>query len=153
MANLLDNCAFILNTTALIGTQDTDIDGTPVDMDGFEGVLFVMPVIATSATTDSILGIVGAGSASSAGTFVDYTTATGAVKMLTTGANFGDDMLLVLDLYNPSERWVRPTIFGSSEVMHGSCVSIRYGNRRGVVVQSTATDGVYASANFATPTT
>ena len=151
--NLLDNCAFTLCTTAIISTQDTDIDGTAVDMAGYEGVVFVMNIIDSSATTDSIIGIIGAGSASSAGTFVDYTTATGAVQFDSTAANDGDDRLLVLDLYNVAERWVRPTVFGSSEVMHGECIGIRYKNRKGIVSQSTATDGVAASANFATPTT
>ena len=150
---LLPNSAFTLCSTALISTQDTDIDGTPVDMSGFDGVCFIVPIIASSDTTDSLLGIVGAESNSSAGTYVDYTTGSGCVKYISTGSGGGDDRLVILDIYKPHDRWVRPTIFGTSEVMHGGCIAIQYHSLAGPVAQSTATDKVAASASFVTPTT
>ena len=149
----LKNSNFTVCTTAITGTQDTDIDGTPVDMQGYEGVMFMVPIIATSATSDTLMGIVGAESASSGGTFLDYTTATGQIKFLSTAANLGDDTLVILDIHKPKDRWVRPTLISSSEMMHGSCIAVRYGTREGPTVFSTATDGVSASAVFATPST
>jgi len=150
---LLKNVAFTNCTTAIVSTQDTDIDGTAVDMQGFEGVMFVIPIIASSATTDSLLGIVGAESASSAGTYVDYTSATGQVKYISTGSNGGDDRLVVLDISKPKDRWVRPTIISTSEVMKGNCIAIQYGRVEGPIAQSTGGDKVAASAAFVSPTT
>jgi len=154
---LLDNvkvtCATTPHVADTAAAGDTQIDGTPVDMVGFEGVMYLTHIIDTTGdSTNEYLQIVGLESASSGGTFVSHTTSF-AVRANTTAGSAFDDMAVILDIYNPKDRWQKPRLTSSTGVFRGMCYAIRYNNRRGVCSQTTNADEVCASLNVVTPTT
>ena len=158
---LIDGIRITLCTTPHVadtaGAADSQIDGTALDMDEFDGVMFVTHIIGcTGDTTAEYLQIIGLESASSAGTFVTYTTAFAgrAVSTALAGTEM-DDLCLAVDYRNPKDRWIKPRLTSTTGTMRGACFGIQYKNRKGVVAQTTGVDSFVKEGpyKFATPTT
>ena len=158
---LIDGIRITLCTTPhdvdIGAAGDTQIDGTALDMDEFDGVMFVTHIIGcTGDTTAEYLQIVGIESASSAGTFVSYTTAFAARAVSTALAGTEmDDHVLAVDYRNPKDRWIKPRLTCTTGTFRGACFGIQYKNRKGIVVQTTGVDSFVKEGpyKFATPTT
>jgi hypothetical protein len=102
-----------------------------LDMQGFEGVLFIAKVadvtngsVLTLAAQQSVINDAG-GMATLAGT-VTYTA----------NATDADDDLLVLDVYKPMERYVRAVLTSATQdAVKDGVIAIQYGARKVPITQ------------------
>lgn len=127
--NLLKDCNItrVMNAVAA-GTSAQN--GSAVDMSGYDGVLFVAAFGALTATqvtslkaqqdTDSGMGT----AADLAGTLVGPL------------ADGDGNKCLVLDIYRPKERYVRPVVSrGTANAVIDGVIAIQYRSRKGPVTQ------------------
>lgn len=102
----------------------TDINGTTLDMSGFEGVLFIltMGAITSGAVTSAK---VQQGAAAGMGDAAD---------LLGTGVTIADDddeEVFMLDVPKPRERYVRLVIDrGTQNAVVAAAIAIQYGGRK-----------------------
>ncbi|KAF0097824.1 MAG: hypothetical protein FD144_4773 [Rhodospirillaceae bacterium] len=123
--SLLNDVKITRVAIAAVAAQ-TDIDGDILDMAGYEGVVFIAKL--GDVTDTSALELLAqqndanstSGMASLAGS-----------AAFTAGASSADDMLLVLDVYRPRERYVRPKLKrGTANAVVSGIVAIQYGARK-----------------------
>ena len=102
----------------------TDLEGTAVDMQTFEGVLFVAAFGALTAT--QVTALKAQQCPTSDGTFSDLEdTQVGPLE------DDDDNQLLVLDVKNPLERYVRCVIDrGTADAVVDGVIAIQYGPRK-----------------------
>jgi len=135
--NLLNNCAvdwvLILDAAA----SSTDANSAILDMQGYEGVMFIVPMSDSAATGVATLNVQGNSANSDSG----MATITGAVATATCSTN--DDLngtLLVVDVYKPLERYIQGNITsGTANIAYDAMVAIRYKGHKAPVTQDTAT--------------
>ena len=150
--SLLENSAFsvaIADTTGVPGS--TGLDGTAVDMAGYDGVAFVakLGVIPTGVTTGWVRLYPMVGSSSGA---VTSCTGSGEYAYSTALSTGHDADLLVLDVRKPAHRWVGCHLFkDSTNAVSGNVIAIRYKSSYSPVTQTTA--DVVHSVTTLTPTT
>jgi len=113
----------------------TDINGTVIDMSGFEGVMFVCVMGAiTSTAVTSLKAQQG-----------EQSNLSDAADLAGTGMTIADDddeQVFILDIYRPLERYVRPVVDrGTANAVVQSCIAIQYGARETPVTQG-VTDAV-----------
>lgn len=125
-----------VSNAAAAGTSD--VNGTGVDMQGFDGVLFVAALGALSATQVTSLK---AQSSSDDGSTDAYADISGAV---TAAAADGDsNKLLVLDVHHPLERYVRPVLDrGTANAVLDGIIAIQYRGNRPTTNGSTVSSAV-----------
>jgi len=109
-------------TSQVAGTSDT-LSGTTLDMQGFDGVLFIASFGAITANAVTTLK-------------AQQDTAAGmgtAQDLLGTGVSIDDDedtKALVLDIYQPLERYVRCQIVrATANAVVDGVIAIQYGAR------------------------
>ncbi len=140
MYSLSQQCV-ISRPTASAVAATTDLDGSVIDMAGFDGVLFV--ALLGDVTSGSVLELQCQGSAASNGS--SPTQETGATSgTFTAGASSADGKLLVLDVIRPANRYVFPRLKrGTANAVVDGVVAVKY---RGRSAPITADAGVIASA-------
>ncbi|MBX3056921.1 MAG: hypothetical protein KF770_10655 [Anaerolineae bacterium] len=112
-------------TTGAAGA--TAINGNRVDMQGYEGVMFVcvMGAIVTNAVTSL--------KAQQGNSSSGPTNLADAADLLGTGMTIADDddgQVFVLDIYRPLERYVRPVVSRATQnATVQTCLAIQYGAR------------------------
>jgi len=128
--NLSKNVKITMVQAPLADGQ-TDPDSAAVDMQGFEGVMFV-----------GIVGTVtGSGTASlKAAQSSDNSNFSDLSGVVATGAAGGSDKFLVLDVYKPLERYVRTTLTRAvANSIYGGTIAIQYGAHKRPTVHDAAT--------------
>ena len=110
----------------------TDPDSSSVDMQGFEGVMFVGIIGAQDAAATAAIQAAGSTDDS---TFADITGA------LATSPVNSDDKILVLDVYRPQDRYIRTTLTraGTTNTTWGGTLAIRYGAHNKPTTHTAAT--------------
>jgi len=109
-----------VSNAAAAGTSD--VNGTGVDMQGFDGVLFVAAVGTLTATQVTTLK---AQSSTDDGSTDAYADISGAVTAAL--ADGDSNKLLVLDVHHPSERYVRPVLDrGTANAVLDGIIAIQY---------------------------
>ena len=140
--NILSNTQIDYVNDAVSAASNTDDNSTILDMSGFEGVCFVVPITDSAATGTATLSI--EASTSNADTYM--TAVTGAI--VTGTCTTSDDlngMLLVVDVYRPQKRYVQGTITsGTANMAFGATTAIRYSSKSKPITQDS--DTVAASA-------
>ena len=128
--NLSKNVKVTLVQAPLADGQ-TDPDSSAVDMQGFEGVLFVGIVgTVTGAGTASL-------KAAQSSDNVNFNDLAGAVA---SGAAGGSDKFIVLDVYRPLDRYVRTTLTRAvANSIYGGTIAIQYGAHKKPTVHDAAT--------------
>lgn len=103
---------------------NTDQNSDRLDMSGFDGVVFLVPVTDSVATGVATLTVEENDSDSDTG----MTAISGAVATATSAEN--DDLnnkLLVVDVYRPLERYVQGVITSAeANIAFGNTIAIRY---------------------------
>ena len=103
----------------------TDVAGSFVDMKGFDGVLFI--ALTGDVTDTSALALKASQNS------ID--SATGAAELVggpsfTAGPTNADNKALVLDVYKPRERYVRPILKrGTANAVVNGVIAIQYNAR------------------------
>lgn len=135
MQNLLENVAVEYINDAITAASDTDDDSAAVDMQGYEGALFIVPITDSVATGVATMTI--QQETTSGGT---YAALSGAVATATSAVN--DDLngkLLIVDVYKPRERYLKATLTSATaNIAFGATTVIKYGARAVPITQATA---------------
>tara|TARA_R100000808_G_scaffold502_2_gene2581 strand:- start:26402 stop:26848 length:447 start_codon:yes stop_codon:yes gene_type:complete len=106
---------------------------TPVDMQNFEGVRFVVPV-----TTHKNAGTVTVTFAEASATSATFNTLTGT-SLSFTGTTVADSKILLADIYRPKDRYVKATVVVATQnCSFGPVVAELYGSRKLKTTNSTA---------------
>lgn len=144
--NLLKNTKWYYAGAAVAAASNTNDDSAAVDMQGFDGVVFVASI------TDSVSGGVATVTAkqcdTSGGT---YAALSGAVATATSASN--DDLnshLLIVDVYRPQERYLKLNrVSATQNIAFGDVVAILYKGSKAPVTQLAAE--VSASTTVVSP--
>lgn len=135
--NLLKNSAIDFVNAAVTAASNTDDNSSRLDMQGYEGVLFLVTITDSAATGVATLTVQENSSDSDTG----MTAITGAAAAATCAVN--DDLnstLLIVDVKNPQERYVQGVITSATaNIAFGETIAIRYGARKVPVSQSSST--------------
>jgi hypothetical protein len=128
--NLSKNVKITLVQAPLADGQ-TDPDSAAVDMQDFEGVMFVGIVgTVTGAGTAAL-------KASQSSDNVNFNDLSGAVV---TGAAGDSDKFFVLDVYKPLDRYVRSTLTRAiANSIYGGTIAIQYGAHKRPTAHDAAT--------------
>lgn len=122
------NLAYNTRVTRGLNGQSSNATstGNVLDMAGFEGVMFIlMGSSLLEGSTD--IELQAKGSTSSTGTYTTYASA--AASTMATGTY--DRKMLVLDVYKPLKRYIKPVVAGASSDVKfcKSVAAIQYGAR------------------------
>lgn len=132
MKGLLSNTVKLIVVQAQLADGQTDPNSTAVDMSGFDGVMFVVlcGTITGSGTVE-----VHAQQSSDNGSADAFADISGATKTATSSTK--SDLLLVLDIYQPAERYVR---YAMTRAVANSIIG------GGIAIQYAAKDKAAATA-------
>lgn len=154
--NLLRNIDIIKASTARVVAGAT-MHSKVVDMQGFEGCLFIAVGSTllegtsggSSAVNKKVVMYVKSSTAS-AGTYVKHTAYCASSSGLAGGVN---NRVLALDVYKPTDRYLKAAIHGASSGGIDAIMALRYSARRpgSSALQNSTT--VVASTVVASPTT
>ncbi len=123
----------VMNAVAA-GTGDTQT-GTHVDMQGFDGVVFIATFGTLTATAVTKLHAE-QGNASNDSDMADLAGTEMAI------ADTASNKVLVLDIYRPAERYVRPLITrATANAVINGIYAIQYGPRAYPTAQDTSVAG------------
>ena len=116
---------------APLADGQTDPDSAAVDMEGFEGVMFVG--IVGTVTEDGTVSL----KASQSSDNVNFNDLSGVVAA---GDDEDSDKFLVLDVYRPLDRYVRTTLTRAVEnSIYGGTIAIQYGAHNKPTVHDAST--------------
>jgi hypothetical protein len=144
--NLLTSVKFTrVANSAAVGT--TAINGTVLDMTGYDGVLF----LAEAGTiTDGGLVLKAQGGAAS-----DGSDAADLLGTATTLGNANDNAVAALDVYRPLERYLRPVVVrgGSTGAVLDGIIAVQYAASHKPTVQdaTVAASKLVISPAYGTP--
>ena len=147
MHNLLNNCKIVRVSADGTGTASASANKlTIVDMDGYEGVMFVAQMGDVVNTAVITLRAAGA-----------TTNSSGAMTLLVGSATFtadatsADDKCVVLDVYKPPYRYIEAQLTcATANAPYDSVLAILYKAGRVPVTQGSS---VVASSTLDSPTT
>ena len=116
---------------APLADGQTDPDSSSVDMQGFEGVLFI-GIVGT--VTGSGTASLKASQSSDNSSFNDLSGVTA------TGSAGGSDKFILLDVYRPLDRYVRTTLTRAvANPIYGGTIAIQYGAHKKPTIHDAAT--------------
>lgn len=123
MLNLNPNIK-ITRVSNAVAAGSTDSNGSSVDMQGFEGVLFV--ALFGTLTASAVTGLK-AQQSSDDGSSDAFADLAGTAQSI---ADSKDDDCLVLDVCRPRERYVRPVVTrATANAVIDGVLAIQYGPR------------------------
>lgn len=114
----------IASTTTLGAAASTAITSSAVDMAGYEGVLFIVPLgtIVSGAVTSLKIQ-----QSSDDGGADDYTDLTGSSQTI---ADTDDDKLVYVDVMRPGKRYLKMVVTrGTQNATIGGIVAVQYQKR------------------------
>ncbi len=118
-----------------IAAGTTDQNGSSVDMQNFESVMFIAALGTLSATQVTQMKAQQSSDDGSSDAFADLLGSQTAAM-----ADDDDDQCIILDIVKPRERYVRPVLErGTGNAVIDGIVAIQYGPRKKPTVHDTAT--------------
>jgi len=122
--NLLNNCLIKQVCDPVVAGSSIDENSDILDMSGFDGVCFIVPVTDSADTGVATLTI----EQDAANSDSSMAALSGAVATATSAAN--DDLnnkLLIVDVYRPVKRYVQGVITGATaNIAFGNMIAIQY---------------------------
>ena len=141
--NILKNCLISEALAPVSASSSIDSNSAILDMAGYEGVIFIVPIEDSVTSGVATLTIQHNTANSDSGM-----AATDAVATVTCVSS--DDInqqLLVAELYKPTKRYVQGTVTSSAaNIAFGTMIAIRYGPRKGPVTE----DATVSDSDLAT---
>lgn len=121
---LLKNCEIIVANPPVAAASNTDDNSTIIDMQGYDGVLFIAPITDSVATGVATLKA----EQNTANSDSGMAALSGATATATSAENDDlNDKALVLDVYRPSERYVQAVLTsGTANIAFGNVIAIKY---------------------------
>jgi len=138
MKDFLSSDVKITRVMNAVAAGTSDQNGTGVDMSGFDGVMFVASFGTLTATQVTSLKAQGSSDDGSSDTYADLTgTLVGPMD------DDDDNKVLVLDVQQPKERYIRPVINrATANAVIDGIVAIQYKARDVPVTQGSTVSGV-----------
>jgi len=144
--NLLKNVKIQEVMAPVAAADDTDENSDILDMQNWDGVIFIVPITDSVATGVALLTI----EQNTANSDSGMAALSGATATATCTDN--DDLnntLLIVDVYRPRERYVQAVVTSATaDIAYGSMIAIQYKGRKAPVTQPTS---VQASTQVASP--
>lgn len=124
MQNLLNNIKVYYVNAAISAANNTSDGSDILDMSGYEGIIFIVPITDSVDTGVATLTVQQNTANSSSG----MASLSGAVATATSAAT--DDLngkLLVVDVYRPRERYIRSLLTSATaNIAFGDTIAILY---------------------------
>lgn len=112
--------------------NNTDVTSTVLDMQGYDGVVFIQHVTTGAAAGVATLYAYGHTANAASGAAI-----TGATATVTNGSTYAGTNLIV-DVYKPQKRYVYARITSGTDVItFGQCHAIRYKGKMGPLADPT----------------
>lgn len=128
MSATLNEIVRIMRSTNATGAGSTDVNGNGFDMEadgGYDGILFIAAIGTLTGTQVTTLHAQVSSDDASADAYADL-----AGTETTAMADGDSNKLIVLDIYKPPERWVRPVLDrATANAVLDSVVAIAYRGR------------------------
>lgn len=125
----------------------TSVNGTGIDTGGFDGVCFVAHIGTLTATQVTYLKVQMSNDNGGSDAYADYGGTGGKCGPM---ADADSNKCLVLDVFQPTKRWVRPVIVrGTANAVIDSVVAILYRAMKQAPVQPSG--DVSASLQLSSP--
>ena len=101
-----------------------DSNSDRLDMQGFEGVVFIVPITDSASTVVATLTV----EENSADSDTGMTAISGASATATCSTNDDlNNLLLIVDVYKPQERYVQGVVTSATaNIAYGNMIAIRY---------------------------
>lgn len=135
MQNLANECKWMYGQVAIAAGSSIDSDGTELDMQNYDGAIFVVAIEDSANTGVATMTIEGSDTSGSG-----YAAITGAVATATSAAD--DDLntkLLVVDIYRPANRYLHCTLTSATaNIAYGTQLQFAYRGRNAPITQITA---------------
>jgi len=126
-----------------VAAGSADENGSIIDMQNYEGVLFIAQ--AGTITASSVSGL-----KAQQGAIANMSDAADLLGSLVSFADSDDDDCVVLDIYRPTERYVRPVFErATANCVIDGVIAIQYGAKKMPVTHDAAT--VIGSETHASP--
>lgn len=144
--NLLKNAKIQEVMAPVAAANNTDQNSDILDMQGWDGVIFIVPITDSVATGVATLTI----EQNTANSDTGMAALSGATATDTSVQN--DDLnnaLLIVDVYRPRERYVQGVVTSATaNIAFGNMIAIQYQGRKAPVTQPSS---VLASTQVASP--
>jgi hypothetical protein len=126
--NLLKNAKIMEVLTADAAADDTDANSARLDMAGYEGVCFIVPI--TDSVTNGVATLTVEQCDSDTDTGMTAITSASARLTCTTSDDL-NDKILVVDVYKPTKRYVQGVITSDvANIAFGNTIAIQYKGRK-----------------------
>lgn len=126
MNELSKNCVIAEVLAPVAAASSTDSNSDILDMTGWEGVMFIVPITDCAATGVATLNVQENTANSDSGmTTVDTATAT-----CTTNDDL-NNTLLIVDIYKPLKRYIQGNVVSATaNIAFGNMIAIKYGPKK-----------------------
>jgi hypothetical protein len=143
---LTDNVKIMEVGAPVALADDTDQNSDRIDMSGWDGVVFVVPITDSVNTGVATLTVEQNDSDSNSG----MDALSGGVATATSATDDDlNDQLLIVDVYRPTKRYVQGVITSSTaDIAFGNMIAILYNGSKFPITQD---DTVEAIAQVASP--
>lgn len=144
--NFLKNAKFSEVLAPVAAGSSIDSNSDILDMAGWDGVVFVVPITDSADTGVATLTI----EQNTANSATGMAALSGAAATATSAAN--DDLnntLLIVDVYRPRERYVQGVVTSTTaNIAYGNMIAIQYQGHKAPVTQAAS---VQASTQVVSP--
>lgn len=138
--NLTDNVKIMEVLTPDALANNTDANSDRLDMSGWDGVVFIVPITDIVDTGVATLTV----EANTADSDSGMAAITNAAATVTSAANDDvNDQLLIVDVYRPQKRYVQGVITSSvANVAFGNMIAIQYRGSKFPVTQHATVEAI-----------
>lgn len=133
MITLTDNVKIMEVLTPDAAANNTDANSDRIDMSGWDGIVFIVPITDIANTGVATLKV----EANTTDSDTGMVAITGASAAVTSGADDDvNDQLLIVDVYRPQKRYVQGVITSSvANVAFGNMIAIQYNGSKFPITQ------------------
>jgi hypothetical protein len=129
--NLVPNVLISEAHAPIANANNTDANSDILDMSGYDGVVFIVPIEDSANTAVATLTV----EASTTNSDTAMAAITGAVATATdAGGDALNGKLLIVDVHKPLKRYVQAVLTSTvGLIAFGTCIAIRYNGRKAPV--------------------
>ncbi len=123
---LIDNVVIAEVLAPVAAASSTDSNSDILDMSGFEGVIFIVPITDSAATGVATLNV----QENTANSDSGMTTVDSATKTCTANDDINNTLLIVA-IHKPLERYIQGNVTSATaNIAFGNMIAIKYGAKK-----------------------
>ena len=137
---LTDNVKIMEVLTADAAANNTDANSDRIDMQGWDGIVFIVPITDITGTAVATLKV----EANTIDSDTGMAAITGASASVTSGGDDDEnDTLLIVDVFRPQKRYVQGVITSSAaNVAFGNTIAIQYKGSKSPITQHSSVQAI-----------